>query len=320
MISRTGTNAAIALTLAAAVCACSAGSVANQPLAAGQSIAKSAAMRRVHSDGAEARAFLQSHESTGDWETGAPVAGKPDEVKLSDGEIVDLPPGDASTAGCGFAGDVPPACTDAGAFRRFYSQPGASFMESTWDVSPATNLPTPPPRADAGYIYAEGWPASKLTVPSEAGFAYVSKKKWFYAYLRTAKGTMIDVQLYSVAAGKVSATYTGTCYTPAPDGNTACTAAMTTRAPGWNQHGCCIVASMVAIAEQPPGRNFTNGYVWGPADQVDCSSAQPPAVSGNCSVPGLMEAGQRYPNDASKVIVREPIFPGTESDTIDLHP
>jgi hypothetical protein len=332
------TTAAIALTLVAAICACSGGAAPNNqspPLASGQSVASSASMRSARSRAAEARAFLQTNDSTDDWEAGTPMAGNPNEVQLSDGEIVNPPPDDVPTKDCGFVGYVPPACTTTGAFRRFYSQPGASFMEGTWDVSPSTNLPTPPPAkvAGAGYVYTEGWPTSNLSAPSEAGFAYVAQKKWFYAYLKTPGGAMynkkrwasstsqqLDIQLYGSASGQVSAVFTGTCFTPAPNGNTACTSAMNTPDPGWNATGCCVVASMVTIAEPPPGGIFNNGFIWGPADQVDCSSMQPPAVPGNCSVPGLMDAGQRYPNNTSKIIVKEPVFPGTESDTINLHP
>jgi hypothetical protein len=332
------TRCATALTLVAAVCACSAGTVPNnqsESLARARSVASSASRQRLRSNAAEARAFLQSHDSTNDWEAGTPIAGNPNAVQLSDGEIVNPPPDDVPTKDCGFVGNVPPACTSTGAFRRFYSSPSVSFMEGTWDVSPITNLPTPPPAkvAGAGYVYTEGWPTSNLNTPSEAGFAYVAQKQWFYAYLKTPSGAtynkkrwasstsqQLDIQLYGSATGQVSAVFTGTCFTPAPNGNTVCTSAMNTPAPGWNADGCCIVASMVTIREPKPGGIFNNGFVWGPADQADCSSTQPPAIPGNCSVPGLMQAGQRYPNIASKIVVSEPVFPGTESDTINLHP
>ncbi|HTA38166.1 MAG TPA: hypothetical protein VK760_03780, partial [Candidatus Acidoferrales bacterium] len=128
-----------------------------------------------------------SRASIGDWESGTPVAGHPNAFKLSTGEIVEVPRDATPSKSCGFVGDVPPKCSNTGAFRRFYSQPNVSFIESTWDVSPSTNLPTPPPAKPpaAGYVYVEGWPVSNLNALTTAGFAYTAHKAWFYAYLGT---------------------------------------------------------------------------------------------------------------------------------------
>jgi hypothetical protein len=89
---------------------------------------------------------------------------------------------------------------------------------------------------------------------------------------------------------------------------------------GWTEESCCVLASSIAIAEPKPADNWKNGAIFGPVEQADCAAAA--ASAAGCTSPGLMLAGQRYPNDASRVIVREQIpgLPGTEIDTIDLHP
>jgi hypothetical protein len=274
-----------------------------------------------------------SRDSMSEWETGTPVAGRPDAFKVSSGEILELPPRAVLLKNCVFVGNVPPKCGNTGAYRRFYSQPNVSYLVATWDVSPSTNLPTPAPARvhAAGYVYAEGWPVSDLDRMTSAGFAYSAEKTWFSAFLTTPAGTkfsktrwassssqQLTLQLYGSATATVSATFGDTCYTPPPSGGTLCSVAISTPDPGWSATGCCIVASVVAIVERPPGRKFKNGYTWGPIEQVDCSALTP--SPGNCAAPGLMLAGQRYPSDPTRVIVSEPIFPGTEVDTIDLHP
>jgi hypothetical protein len=234
-------------------------------------------------------------------------------------------------ARCTFHQDTPPKCSDTGAFRRFYTSPGASYMSATWSpVSNAWTLPSPL----AGILYVEGWPTNALSGSStEAGFKYDPVNGWFVPFQKTLGKAywysnvhfavaQLSVQLYGGATcpnartACAVASYSGTCY-----GSTSpCNATHTVSATGWVTQACCVLASMIAIAEPPPGRVWKNGAVFGPIAQSVCALAG--ASPGGCEAPGLVQAAQSFPTDGSRVIVRDkvPGLTGSEIDTIDLHP
>jgi hypothetical protein len=282
------------------------------------------------------------------WHAAATLPTRAGELRLYNGEVVARPPeNDASPPGraragrCVFNQYVPPPCDRDGAFRRFYTSPGAGYFSATW--SPSSNestLPTPipttvpPPVPAEGFLYVEGWPTVKLAGQStEAGFQYDPAHNWFYLFVKTpgkkywyADAHFAVAQLsVSLAAGPscptpsvtcAIAAFGGTCYGTA----TPCSASRSVPAPGWVSPACCVLASMIAVAEPAPGREWKNGAVFGPTEQSVCAS--PASSPGGCLAPGLVELGQRYPNDPSRIVVREQIpgLTGTEIDTIDLHP
>jgi hypothetical protein len=247
----------------------------------------------------------------------------------------------AATGRCVFHQYTPPPCGREGAYHRFYTSPGAGYINATWSpASNASTLPTPIPTSDPppvparGFLSVEGWPTDKLSGQStEAGFQYDPAHNWFDLFVKPpgrkywfADTHFAVAQLsVSLAAGTscpkanvtcAVAAFSGTCYGTA----TPCNAIRTVSTPGWISQACCVLASMIAVVEPAPGRDWKNGAMFGPIDQSVCASAA--ASSGGCQAPGLIELGQRYPNDPSRVVVREQIpgLTGTEIDTIDLHP
>jgi hypothetical protein len=282
------------------------------------------------------------------WHAAAALPGRDDELSLYNGDVVARPPenstasfGSARGGRCSFHQYVPPPCGAAGAFRRFYTSAGAGYIAATWSPSSnASTLPTPiptsnpPPVPAEGFLFVEGWPTVKLAGQStEAGFQYDPAHNWFYLFEKPpgkkywyADAHFAVAQLsVSLAAGTtcpaanvtcVVAAFGGTCYgTPTP-----CTASRSVSAPGWVSPACCVLASTIAIQEPAPGRAWTNGALFGPTDQSVCALVA--ASPAGCQAPGLVQAGQRFPNDRSRIVVREQIpgLTGTEIDTIDLHP
>jgi hypothetical protein len=243
---------------------------------------------------------------------------------------------------CTFRGTVPPRCGKTQAFRRFYSARGQSYMQAVWGSSGfPNNLPTPQPTSNpspvpaVGYLYVEGFPTANLKESStRAGFIFQPQPPQFSIFLRgpgghassrkrwSASGANLSVELFGqdpaqckdTSAPCAVALFSGPCATPS---SSSCSQRLEIRAPSWSSEGCCVVASVIAIVEPKPGGNFTSGYFFGPIDQVDCSAPSSSAL-GACTAPGQMYRGQSYP--ASAVVTTNRLFPGTETDTIDLAP
>jgi hypothetical protein len=246
-----------------------------------------------------------------------------------------------SAARCTFHKFVPPLCSAKGAFHRFYTTPGASYIFAEWvPTSNTATLPTPIPTSNpspvpaTGLLYVQGWPTSALGGAStQAGYRYDPANNWFVPFLKAAGKKVWYSSLHfavaqlsvSLYAGTSCTNASATCAVAAFSGtcagtNTSCTAGRTVSTPGWLAQACCVLASAIAIDEPAPGRDFSNGYIFGPIDQVVCASAA--AESSGCKAPGLIYAGQRHPSDASKIVVQDrvPGLIGAEVDTIDLHP
>ena len=134
-----------------------------------------------------------------------------------------------SAARCTFHKFVPPLCSAKGAFHRFYTSPGASYIFAEWvPTSNTATMPTPIPTTNpspvpaTGMLYVEGWPTSALGGAStQAGYQYDPANNWFVPFLKAAgKKTWHSSTHFAVAQLSV-VLYAGTSCTNA---STTCTA------------------------------------------------------------------------------------------------
>lgn len=276
---------------------------------------------------------------SGNWIFLLPIPDDPDDVMFPDGEIISLPPPDDEIVtpdlSCKFNGNVPPPCTNTGPFHRLYSSPTVSYIEAQF-TSPAqqSQWPSGPYGYSTGYAYIEGWP---LPVPSnntEAGFLRSALNNWYTAYMSIPgqSGGWYEQSVYFQAGSILSVTLQGRDAATCPNTSKPCVTGnfggtCDTRSPqchglvntapdnGWGTTSCCVMASMISIA-QKHGQDLANQDVFGPIFQEVATSK---TASTCCGGWGSGIAGtQIHPNNATKVIVSKTSL-GVEHVTINLH-
>jgi hypothetical protein len=265
----------------------------------------------------------------------------PDAVDV-DGEAFDIPPEDKS---CPWTGNAPPTCGSSGAFRRIYSQPNATWVDDDW-LTPATS-PTWPVTSSVGHLYVEGW----LNSPGnnfEAGFVYSRNQHRYLPYAKTVigkntlryvsqygtllkAGQYVTVILQAVPCALTSGScakfsFAGTCAAADSKKGYSCSndpdcqgfeqageCGFQGEIPvsGWASGTCCIMASMMTIAQT--ANDFTVGNDYGPMQHY--ANAQTSQSSGV----NIMTGSAKYPNNATKVITVQNGGLGTETEEIYLH-
>jgi hypothetical protein len=296
----------------------------------------------------ELRRLTREHKvPQGGWYRPTTIPGRPDLLMLADGEIVVAPlerPSDVTT--CAFVGYVPPKCSfNTGAFRRLYNgvngtsnSGAASYMEDQFTPPSRNSLrPSTGPVSAVAYLYVEGWPLASIDtsaspVNSEAGFQYSTANNWYTPYMKVtpisggapqfwegtenfkAAALVVNVAGYSASTCAntnypcVQASFGGDCATASP-----CFQGHEFPSPHWSSSGCCVLASMVTIGESSD--DFTSGFSLGPIDQLACIAISEALA---CKT-NLITGNQRWPNNASKVIVTPTTTVGKETDEIDLN-
>lgn len=272
------------------------------------------------------------------WYQMARVPGKPGMLMLRDGEMIAETAGERAAFGGSdnaqpaddscpnpnhWSGNTPPSCTNTGAFRRLFSNPGNYWLIANVTF-PAFNpyMPTGPSPldGDTGYVYLEGWPGAG-TNDSEGGFVYSAVNNWYSMYLAApghgawyssktlSAGSTVSMQLYAFTG------CSGPCVNVAAWTAASWNDGHTLSSTGWSGN-CCIFATMTTIA-QSPVNVFHDGAQYGPFDwsgEVLCDLNSAFA----CTYPTFLAGSQRWPNDLTKVITFGSVL-GGETQKINLH-
>jgi hypothetical protein len=284
---------------------------------------------------------LKSH-----WYRPKAIPNRPGYFRLNDGEVMRMPPDDSSAPNGGscerFSGDVPPSCTTTGAFRRMFSKPGMSYITNgLGPVASNTHAMPRGPSGPQGYYYLEGWPLANLNGPNtEGGLQYSAANNWLVPYEKVPSATNAAVRELWVGTKRflvnpapiiclIASTSRTSSFAEDCPKNQTCAVVLIAGScagakyncnewndlpdAGWSVKQCCVLASMMTIAESSDA--FSNGDLLGPTLQTvgACTSDETA-----CSSLGMAGA-QSFPNDPTRIVVQSFGGLGQEMDSIDLH-
>ena len=249
--------------------------------------------------------------------------------------------------------DVPPVCTDTGAFRRVYSRPG--YFGATAIVS----LPKTPSdvalhvadqgdiRKQAAYVYLEGWVGGDAKSTNyEFGFQYNEGTNDYTLYshgpgyywnptghdkgFRFRAGHRVRISMYAYPRGHADSRWPAVpgckndqrcLVVRAQDLSSGKIIEQAFDAAGWVGNSL-IFARMTTIAQDAnPSRQtdiFNDGAIFGPIRWSEARLGK--LVPGGVHASDWSSGGeQSFPDDSSRVIVTNQTGETAETDTLDLH-